>query len=415
MNIITKAVTFFEDSQPDQAVDLLNNYMPRANDEEKAMIAELFFQWGFLEEASLILTNLIKKYPEENELKIMLADLYIENNQDEEAMLLLNEIPKNDEIYVHSLIQLADLYQAQGLFEVAEQKLLEAKQILPKEEVIDFALGELYFSTGDYKKAISYYERLNTKSIADVTIDERMAEAHASVGNYEEALEHYKSIELEKPDNLFKYGFTASRAGRNDIAINSWEKVIEKDPFYHSVFYELASVYQDEKMTEKAYETAIAGLKSDAFNKRLYLFAGTLAHQLNNDSESERWVSEAIALDPDYKDAVLFKVELLKEAEKYSSVIELIKGIQELGSTDPLYDWELARAYKEIESYNNALNHYDQAYNHFNKDADFLKEYGHFLIEEGRAEKGISILKSYLSFQPDDFEIEELIERFKQV
>jgi len=413
VNTITKAMKFFENGQPDQAINLLDNYLPQATDDEKVMMAELYIQWGFLEEAIVILDNLISKLPEENELKIMLADIYIENNQDEKAMLLLNEIPEDDETYIQALVQLADLYQAQGLFEVAEQKLLIAKQIVPKEELIDFALGELYFSIGEYAKAINFYNHVKIELIADISLDERLAEANASIGNYEKALGYYEKINIENPDILFKYGFTASQAGRNDIAINSWEKLINEDPYYHSVFYELANVYQKEKLTEKAYETVLKGLKNDEYNKKLYYLAGTLAHQLNKHDESNQWISEAIALDPDYKNAVIFKIELLNEEEDYNGVIKLIQDIQEIGSMDPLYDWQLARAYNEIESYNNALNHYDRAYNHFNKDADFLKEYGYFLIEEGRTNQGITILESYLELQPDDFEIEELIVRFK--
>src|SRR5699024_11553227 len=60
---------------------------------------EIYMQWGFNEEAITILTNLISKYPRENEIKIMLADLYIENNQDEQAMVLLNEIPEEGDAY----------------------------------------------------------------------------------------------------------------------------------------------------------------------------------------------------------------------------------------------------------------------------------------------------------------------------
>jgi len=414
VNTITKAVQLLENRQPDQALNLLNNYMPQAQDDEKMMIVEIYMQWGFNEEAITILTNLLSKYPRENEIKIMLADLYIENNQDEQAMVLLNEIPEEDDTYIQSLLQLADLYQAQGLFEVAEQKLLTAKNLLPNEKIINFALGELYFSMGEYKKAITYYEKINTATIAEISIHNRLAEANALIGEYEQALNYYQQINVDDADTLFKYGFTAASAGRNDIAISSWETLIEKDPYYHSVFYELAKVYQEEKHPDKAYKIALQGLKNDEFNKKLYYLAGKLAHQLSKHEESDKWISEAIALDPDYKDAVLFKIESLKEVEDFLGIIKFIHDLHAMGLTDPLYDWELARAFYETESYNNALNHYNIAYNHFSKDADFLKEYGYFLFEEGRTNKGITVFETYLQLQPDDFEVEELMARFKQ-
>src|SRR5690625_434731 len=123
-----EAVHLMENNQTEKALALLESFLPSANEEEKYTIAELYMQWGFLKEASAILTELLRMYPDENDIKVMLADIYIELEEDEKAIDLLNDVNKADPAYIQTLIQLADLYQAQGLFEVAEQKLLTAKQ-----------------------------------------------------------------------------------------------------------------------------------------------------------------------------------------------------------------------------------------------------------------------------------------------
>src|SRR5699024_363802 len=133
-----EAVQLFEKNEPDRAIALINKHLPQASDEDKVSIVNIYVEWGFLDEAISILIALTNKYPHESESRVMHADLYIEINKDEEAMLLLNEITAEDDVYLQALVQLADLYQAQGLFEVAEQKLLTAKQIEPTEEIIDF-------------------------------------------------------------------------------------------------------------------------------------------------------------------------------------------------------------------------------------------------------------------------------------
>src|SRR5699024_11503349 len=84
---------------------------------------------------------------------------------------------------------------------------------------------------------------------------------------YEKALTYYSKIENMNNDMLFKYGFIASQINRNDIAINSWEKLIEQDPDYHSVYTELAKVYQLEGMNQEAYDLLKKSLKIDEFNK----------------------------------------------------------------------------------------------------------------------------------------------------
>src|SRR5699024_7040413 len=108
--------------------------------------------------------------------------------------------------------------------------------------------------------------------------------------------------------------------------------------------------------------------------------------------ESKDFVRKAVALDPDYKEGVLFLIELFKEEEKFADIIDLINEIQQSGAQDPLYEWELARAHREIESYADALKHYREAYNTLNKDSDFLKEYAYFLVEEGRMDAAIQCL-----------------------
>lgn len=411
-----EAVHLMESKQTEKAISKLDNYLPMADDEERYTIAELYIQWGFIKEASMVLHELLQKFPKEGEIKIMLAEVYIELENDEEAIELLNDIEEDDPAYVQTLIQLADLYQAQGLFEVAEQKLLTAKQHEPNEPIIDFALGELLFSTGSYLHAITYYEKILpvTHEIANVSINDRLAEAYAATGEYERALSIFQSIESEDPDTLFKYGFTALHAGRRDIAIKAWEQVIELDTYYHTAYYQLAKAYEEEKMINEAYSTAKKGIQIDEFNKELYFFAGSLAHQLNEDNESEKWVREAIALDPDYKEAILFLIELFKNQNKHEGIAELINEIKEMGASDPIYEWELARAYNEIESYDNALKHYMEAYNSLNQDSDFLKEFAYFLTEEGRMEKAVPVFEEYLKLQPLDADVEELVIRLKQ-
>lgn len=414
MNPIEEAIHLLEHEQTEQALDLLQEYLGTADDNDKYTIAELYLQWGFLEESKTVLDDLMERYPNDHQLKLLLADIFIEQDDDEHAINLLNQIDEEDEAFVPALLQLADLYQVQGLIEVAEQKLLQAKQIAPNEEIIDFALGELFFSNGEYNRAANYYEKLHVDHISNVSIRERLAESFAASGQYEKALEYFQNIKELNVDTLFRYGLTAYQAKRNDIAINAWKAVLEKDPYYHSVYPLLAKTYQMEEMFKEAYDIAKKGISVDEYNKELFYQAGLLAHKLHLHQESKELLSQAIALDPDYKEAVLSAIEQMKAEGAYNEIVELIREIKKSGADDSLYDWELARAFREMESYNDALNHYREAYNNLQQDSEFLKEYGYFLIEEGRISNGIEILQSYLKLEPLDSEIEEYVMRLKQ-
>ncbi|GIO22630.1 tetratricopeptide repeat protein [Oceanobacillus sp. J11TS1] len=416
MNTIHKAMELAENNETEKALALLREFEKNADDDALYQIAELYLQWGFLLESRNILEKLIGKYPEETSLKLALSDIFIESEEDELAITILNEISKDDEGYVQALIQLADLYQAQGLFEVSEQKLLEAKHIEPQESIIDFALGELFFSIGEYVKAINYYERVyaKTKEVGHVSIEDRLGEAYAAAGEYEKALDFYKEEEEPDPDKLFRHGITAHQTDRNDIAMKAWQHVLEIDQDYYAAYTQLANVYKEQGMSDEAYKTVQQGIERDSYQKELFFLAGDIAHQLGKNEESEEHVRQAIALDPDYKEAVLFLIELLKTREAFNDIIELIQSIKKTGAEDALYDWELAKANVEIESFDDALNSYQDAYTSLNHDSDFLKEYGYFLTEEGRVREAIPVLKAYLEHQPMDEDVLEHVERLEQ-
>ena len=415
MDTIFEVYQLIENNQPKKALKLLESYYDKANDDEKFTIAQIYMDLGDLFKASSIIEDLLKKYPNENELKLALSHIYIELEQDEIAINILMEINEEDPYYIEALIQLADLYQAQGLFEVAEQKLKEAKNREPNEEIIDFALGELYFSIGEYKHAIMYYENIfpKTEKIANVSLYDRLGEAYSATGEYEKALHFYKE-DNDDPEKLFRYGMTAYQADRNDIATKVWEHVLELDPYYHTAYLYLAKAYEANGRIEEAYKIAQKGIEKDEFNKELYFLTGTLAHKIGHNIESEKLMRMAIHLDSDYKQAVLYLIQFYKEEENYESVIELLNEIKSSGADDPLYDWELARAYVETESYVDALNYYKEAYNNLNQDSEFVKEYGYFLVEEGRRKEAIPVFNHYLTLEPLDGEVEEFLARIKQ-
>lgn len=414
MELYKTALKMMDEGLVDEALDLLEKHAEQSDDDEKYLIADLYYERGFYNEAIKLLNQLLKKYPEEGEIITKLAEMHIELEEDEFAIQLLNDIPKDDPYYVAALIQLADLYQVQGLFEVSEQKLLEAKKLAPDEKVIDFALGELFFSIGDFGRAITNYEKLDPKEkINDISIIERLAECHALLGNYEKALNYYHDLDREDPDFLFKYGYIAYHAERHEIAINEWEKLLEIDPYYHSAYAQLANTYIEQKMFDKAHETVMKGLKYDEFNKELYFIAGQLSVQNNNDEDAIKYLQKAIELDQDYQDAILLLTELYAENNEHEKIIELLTAIKQSGATDPIYDWELAKAYEAVEDYDKALTAYEEANTYLQHDSDFLKEYGYFLIEEGMSDKAVEILQKYVEHVPDDEDVISLLERLK--
>lgn len=417
VNPIAKALTLFEQHHSEQAIELLNSLLTTATDEEKFQIAQLFLEFGLIQHAKEILLSLHQEHPQNSHYKTVLADIYIELEEDDKAFDLLHHIDSNDPAYIQSLIQLADLYQAQGLYEVAEQKLYEAKRFDPNEKIIDFALAEFLFSIGKYDQCIDFYKRLlsQTVELGGVSLHTRLAEAYAAIGQYEKAFEYFQQDHDKEPDILFKYGLTAYHINRKEVAISAWEQLMELDPHYYALYYYLGKAYKDEGMFEEAYHIVTEGLRYDEHNHQLYYLAANLAYHNGNLTESESFIVDAIKLDPDDQKAILFYIKLLTESGRFEEIIQLIKNISHYNVYDPFYEWELARAHNELDEIEQAILHYDEAFNSLQNDVDFLQEYGLLLAENGRSNDAIHVLQQYLQLEPMDEDILEYVNRLSEL
>lgn len=404
-----------ENGQHNEAINEYNVILTKGQPDEKFLLAEEMFQFGFLAESKALVENLLTIYPEEGELLVLLGEILVDAGDEEQAILELEKISEHDPSFGQSLLLLADLYQVQGLYEVCERKLLHAKDILPDEVIIDFALGELYSDQGEVTKALKSYEAVlkEHQEIAGVSIYQRMAELLSASGEFEEALFYYdKAIDQKLEINtLFGYAFTALQAGYNRTAIEKFEELKGLDPEYHSLYLHLAKAYEREEELENSLKVIQEGIKQDEFNKDLFFFGGKIAIKLVQPELAEQYFREALALDPGFTEGALTLNKLFFQQERYEAVIDLISQLDFVEDEEPQLLWDSALAYDKLEEYSNALDKYESAYTFFKNNEAFLNDYGYFLIEEGKIDLAAEIFKQLQKGDPTNGEYADLLDR----
>lgn len=405
-----------ENGQHKEAFTEYNLILQRGLPDEKFQLADELYQLGFLDEARALVENLLKIYPEEGELRVLLAEILVDSSREEEAILILEKISETDPNFGRSLLLLADLYQMQGLYEVCEQKLQKAKQLLPDEVIIDFALGELYSEQGEVIKALEAYETVlkEQSEVAGVNIYQRMADLLSSSGAFEEALFYYDKALDEKLEinTLFGYGLTALQADYYRTAIEKFEELRELDPDYHTLYLPLAKAYEHEAELENSLIAVQEGIGHDEFNKELYFYGGQIALKLGKEDLAENYFRDALALDPGYTEAALTLNKLLFQQENYEEVVELIHQLDVEEVIEPQFLWDLANAYNKLEKFSDALDKYESAYNFFKNNETFLQDFGYFLIEEGKTDRAAEIFKQLQKNDPTNEEYLDLLVRF---
>lgn len=393
---------------------LLDIFLLEETPEVQYDLSELFIQYGYIQQGKRVLEHLRFLYPDEVQIAIDYAGLLIESGEEEEALDILMNIDERNPEYPQSLLVLADYYQMQGLYEVAEKHINEALEILPNEPIIQFAKAELLFEMGRFSESARIYEDLHKqeKTIAGVYIAERLAEVYRAGGGYEKALDYYMEVLEEKvtADLLFGSAYSAFQCEKYETAINQLEDLKELDPDYFSAYLLLAESYAMLEDNKKAYSIIKEGIKRDEFEKSFYLFAGKMALKNSLPEEAIEHLQNAIALDPEYMEAIIVLMSIYHQRDCVPEIIELYESLQKEN-----FDWVslypfVANAYAKNEQYERAYEIYKLAYNELKEDPSFLENYCYFLIEVGRRNEAREVVQQLIQLQPSELQWLDLLE-----
>lgn len=408
-----KMLTALREEELSEANLMFEEALKKDSPELLASLAEELQSLGFLAETQRILEKLLTDFPEEDMFYLSLAEIAIEEDDIDKAFEYLEQIQPDSENYLESLLVTADLYQVLGIPEVSEAKLLQAKTLAPEEPLITFALAELHFSTNQLGEAINDYGQLQKQGIdeiANISLDERIGSAYSMMGGFEEAIPFLeRALEKEHTsDRLFQLGFTYYQLHDHQKAINYLQELETLDPQYQSVYYYLTDSLKEEELLEEALAIAEKGIKENPYQVELLHLASEIAYRLRDSKKAEELLQQALETGEKTDETLLTLSNLYLNEEQPDKAIEMISQMDE--EDNPYAAWNLAQAYNELEDFEASGTYYKQAYEELAHEPDFLKAYGLFLREDGQIELARKVLTSYLQLEPEDLEVQSLLE-----
>ena len=279
------------------------------------------------------------------------------------------------------------------------------------------AKAELLLDSGRYLESAKIYQDLKSDGVEidGVNFSERLAEVYSAGAAYEEALPFYEEAleDQVQPDVLFGAAVAAFQTQQYERAVQRLDELIVLDPDYFSAYLLKAQSLNMTEDYKAAYEAIKEGLKRDEFDKELYLFAGKLALKLGNTEDGVENLRQAVALDPEYMEAIFALVSYFHSKEMDEEVLELVEAAIESGD-----DWAglypmVAEAYERTEQFEQAATYFDLSYPAFREDSEFLGKYVRFLIEEGKRERALEILKELQVLEPDNQEWLDMQQSFE--
>ncbi|KRN18700.1 tetratricopeptide repeat protein [Lacticaseibacillus camelliae] len=415
MSYSEQMLAALEKGHMEESRNLFQSVLKHDDDETKYNLAGELYALGFTGQAKRLYQELMGKYPDEDELKTDLADIAVGDGDTDEALNLLAKVTPDSDAYPQALMAEADVYQTQGLYEVAEQKLLEAQKLVPDEPVVTFALGELYFAWGrDDQAALAYSQLINAgvDSLAHVNIKARYAATLAHMGQYEDAVAVYEDVGVAAldPDSLLQLGSLYSQLDQPKDAIETLTGLIEGDPSFANAYLPLAMAQQKNGDEGAALTTVQKGIEQDATNPTLFALGASLAIKEENLDLAENYLKKARAIDPENQAVALSWSNLLLAQHKDEDNVAFLEALDKSDEVDPQIYWNLAKSYDRLDDVDKARENYLLAFNALQDSADFLHDVIDFFQSTGATAELKAALTRYLKLVPDDVDMQDRLD-----
>lgn len=385
-------------------------YLKRALREDDAetllSLAEYLQSIGFYPQAKEIYLQLQPDFPEVN---INLAQIASEDGQTDEAFMYLDAITSESPDYLAALLVKADLYDAEGLTDVAREKMLEASRI-SQDPLVIFGLAEIEMNLELFQDAIKHYAQLDNREILEetgISTYERIGRAYAGLGKFEAAIEFFeKAIEIEFDDQtVFETAVLLYDQEEYQRANLYFKQLDTINPDFAGYEYVYALSLHAEHKTEDALRLLQQGLAKNAFDSRLLLLASQLSYELHDKKAAENYLLKALDVAEDDEEILMRLSNLYLEEERFEEVVNLdTEAIDNV-----LTKWNIAKAYQALDQDEKALELYEDLAADLAGNPEFLKDYIYILREFGYQEKVKSLADSYLQLVPDDSDVADFL------
>jgi len=410
-----EVIQTIDDGDFSQVDSLIQDSLLEDDDQTQFSLAETLMSRGLSVQAKTIYTHLLTIYPDEGQILSRLAEIAVSDGDSDQALDYISQIMPDSPAYAENLLVSADIYQAQGLYEVSEQKLLTGIREYPDEEVFKFALAEVYFDENKFGKALTYYNMLldmDIKNYSGISIVFRKASSLAGDGQYEEAISEYEklnALELNE-DAQFQLGFLYNQVKNYNKSINILEELLDTNRDYPTAYPILAEDYLNIKKTSDAFKYAQLGLNLNELDDRLYAIAFDAGTAEDSDA--------AIKI----LETGIEKVEnplplIVKLSDYYVTKGQFKANLDLLADRDvsnnPKLTWNLAKSQFETDDVKNAQENILVVLDDFKDNLDYLSDLIEILRSTGNDDVLKPALALYLKQDPDNEEMQNLLDQIQ--
>ena len=421
-SIVEQIQNALEEQELEKVYSLFEQFMNEVTEdkiEELIDLAAFSASSGFFDEARQAYLLLTQFEPEESAWTILLAEILVNQGEYDQALSVLYDIPEDNQNYPSVLVILSELYKAQGYYDVAERKLLLAKELAPEEAVLDFYLGTLLFESGSMERSVQYLERFLKNSTEETGEENRarelLVEASLEIGNEEPLQELVSDEGLASASNelLISIAKHDIQEGNYDHAKKLYQEILSRDEEHYEALLGLSHI----QMYKHEYLKAIMSLskitETYPYEKEPFFSLGVSYLSIGQMEKGQEALKQAYELSPESFEIMQAYTEILLYQEEFEKVQDILAREIEEGLENGQIFYLMARAKEGLEGFEEALEFYQKASVELEDSVEFIVDYVRFLREEGRVAEAKEWLEHGQNLEPLNEDLQELQQYFE--
>ena len=269
-------------------------------------------------------------------------------------------------------------------------------------------LGSIYVKSGDDKKALPYYIKINSIKPKDFDTLNSLGGIYRRLKQYDNSILVLKqALELNtKVDQVnYNLGFTYKFMGKYDEAVDCFESVIQANPTDVLAYNHLGSIYQKRGENQKAIQTFLKGLKVDRNHPILHL---NLAKSYEQEGQVKNAMAEydaALRSKPGWQDAINEYSKLLISLNKTKEAKELVSQALAVDPQNSKMHSTMGKIYLLQSDYENSTGEYKKALAIDPNYKSALIGISEALEDNGNAVQAIEYIEKVEKANPDDSKI----------
>ena len=269
---------------------------------------------------------------------IEMGKYFQELGKAEEATKHFNEALKIDPNNISARVGLQKILLGKDGVKDQDKYFEEALRIDPNNAKAHIGLGTILKNQGKIDEAENHFNEALKINPTNIDANKELGNLLFHKGNYDGAIKHYSAALRADPHQAEVYnnlGTVFIYKGNIKKAIEFYQKSLQEKSDYAEAIENLKNARINQRKLEDLLMTIQQSTKTDPLNPALYTKLGDVYRQLGEYDESIGQYQKAIAIQPNYVQAMYGLVLVYSNRQEYVKALDVLQKIRQLQPGNP--------------------------------------------------------------------------------